>query len=149
VFLGVLGWRDWPVNKPMRVRWRACSGTRQRDLPDRERAAIANYMIALWARFRDENVVTNLPSQTVEIQAGRDALVKEYLNMEGDIADLCRAVKVVSSVVADQLAHPLDGAAVTSDYGLEVQAFRVDASMLRFAVDHAAELALAVSCKMR
>ena len=40
-------------------------------------------------------------------------------------------------------------APVTSDYGLEVQTFRIDAEMLRFAVDHAAELALAVSYKMR
>ena len=40
-------------------------------------------------------------------------------------------------------------APVTSDYGLEVQTFRIDAEMLRFAVDHAAELALAVSHKMQ
>jgi hypothetical protein len=38
-------------------------------------------------------------------------------------------------------------APVTSDYGLEVQTFR--AEMLRFAVDHAADLALAVSHKMQ
>jgi hypothetical protein len=120
------------------------------DLPDRERAALADYMIDLWTRFRHENVVTNLPSPTVEdVQARREAHANLYLDIEGDIMDLCRAVKVVSSVVADQLAHPQGGAPVTSDYGLEVQTFYIDASMLRFAVDHAAELALAVSYKMR
>jgi hypothetical protein len=64
--------------------------------------------------------------------------------------DLCRAVKVVSSVITDQLADPIskDGPQ-TSDYGLEVETFMVDASMVRFAVGHAADIALDVSHRMR
>jgi hypothetical protein len=38
---------------------------------------------------------------------------------------------------------------VTSDYGLEVQPFYLDAEMLRFAVEHAADIALTVSHKMQ
>jgi hypothetical protein len=44
--------------------------------------------------------------------------------------------------IADQLADPVSGAALASDYGLEVQPFYVDAEMLRFGVDHAADIAL-------
>ena len=62
--------------------------------------------------------------------------------------NLCRAVKVVSSVIADQLNEPMSGPPVISDYGLEVQTFQVDASMVRFAVDHATDIALEVSRKM-
>ena len=40
-------------------------------------------------------------------------------------------------------------APVTSDYGLEVQTFRIDAEMLLFAVDRATDLALEVSHKMQ
>jgi hypothetical protein len=69
------------------------------------------------------------------------------VDLESTISDLCRAVKVVSSVIADQLQHP-DSVAEVSDYGLETQSFRVDASMIRYAVDHAAELALVVKNKM-
>ena len=65
----------------------------------------------------------------------------ELRDIEADVSDLCRAVKVVSSVIADQLQHPKSESAV-SDYGLEVQTFEIDASMVRYAVVHAAELAL-------
>ena len=51
----------------------------------------------------------------------------------------------MSSVITDQLADPLSGPPVISDYGLEVQTFQVDASMVRFAVDHATDIALEVS----
>jgi hypothetical protein len=56
-------------------------------------------------------------------------------------------VKVISSVIADQLQHP-DSKPELSDYGLETQSFRIDASMIRYAVEHAAELALVVRDKM-
>ncbi len=72
----------------------------------------------------------------------------EVRDIEADISDLCRAVKVVSSVIADQLQHP-DSPLETSDYGLETQSFRIDASMVRYAVVHAAELALALNKKMK
>jgi hypothetical protein len=116
------------------------------DLPDREQAALGNYMIDLWTRFRDEN---HVPNSTNDVQANRDAHAKRFLDVHDDVIGLCRAVKVVSSVIADQLANPIGGEPVTSDYGLEVQTFYIDASMLRFAVDHATDLALAVSHKMR
>jgi hypothetical protein len=87
------------------------------------------------------------PSSGTMSKPGADALALQYLEI--DVSDLCRAVKVISSVLADQLADPFGGEPVTSDYGLEVQTFRIDADMLRFAVDHAAELALAVSHKMK
>jgi hypothetical protein len=123
------------------------------DLSNSERAALADYMMTLWTRFRDENhFVTNLTYPTAvenDVQANRDALAKQFLDVESDVRDLCRAVKVVSSVITDQLADPIGGAPVTSDYGLEVQTFYIDADMLRFAVDHATELALAVSHKMQ
>ena len=54
----------------------------------------------------------------------------------------------MSSVITDQLADPLSDPPVISDYGLEVQTFQVDASMVRFAVGHAADIALDVSRKM-
>jgi hypothetical protein len=72
---------------------------------------------------------------------------KHDIAFEGKVFDLCRAVKVVSSVIADQLQHP-DSALETSDYGLETQSFRIDASMVRYAIDHAAELALEVDRMM-
>ena len=84
-----------------------------------------------------------------DVQANLEALARQFLDVEGDVRDLCRAVKVVSSVITDQLADPIGGEPVTSDYGLEVQTFHIDADMLRFAVDHATELALAVKHKMQ
>jgi hypothetical protein len=54
----------------------------------------------------------------------------ELSDIEADISDLCRAVKVVSSVIADQLSDPKSAREV-SDYGLEVQTFQIDASMVR------------------
>ena len=48
----------------------------------------------------------------------------------------------------DQLADPISGEPVTSGYGLEVQTFNIDGERLRFTVDRAADLALAVSHKM-
>lgn len=71
----------------------------------------------------------------------------KILDIEADIHDLCLAVKVVSSVIADQLQHP-DGPPVLSDYGLETASYRIDASMVRYAVEHAAELALALRDKV-
>lgn len=68
-------------------------------------------------------------------------------DIEGDISDLCRAIKVVSCIIADQLQRP-DSLPELSDYGLEVQSFKIDASMVRYAVDHAAELALALRDKV-
>jgi len=47
----------------------------------------------------------------------KTTLAQRYLDVEGEIHDLCRAVKVISSVIADQLADPIDGPPVTSDYG--------------------------------
>jgi hypothetical protein len=116
------------------------------DLSNSERAALGNYMIDLWRRFRDEN---HVPNSTNDVQTNRDAHAKRSLDVHDDVIGLCRAVKVVSSVIADQLANPIGGEPITSDYGLEVQTFYIDASMLRFAVDHATDLALAVSHKMR
>jgi hypothetical protein len=72
----------------------------------------------------------------------------EYdVDFEGKVFALCRAVKVVSSVIADQLQHA-DSALATSDYGLETASYRIDADMVRYAIDHAAELALEVDRMM-
>lgn len=62
---------------------------------------------------------------------------------EANVFHLCLAVRTLSSVIADQLAHP-QGEAVTGDYGLMVAPYHIDAGMLRYAADHAAELALEV-----
>ena len=70
------------------------------------------------------------------------------MELETKIVDLCRAVKVLSSVLADQLAHPA-GRPERSDHGLEVQPFMIDASMVRYAADHAADLALEVRERLR
>jgi hypothetical protein len=43
--------------------------------------------------------------------------------------------------VRGQLADPISGEPVTSGSGLEVQTFKIDGEMLRFAVDRAAHLA--------
>jgi hypothetical protein len=103
-------------------------------------------MIGLWTRFRDENrVVTEVLEN--EVQSNRDALARRYLDAEADVRDLCRAVKVVSSVIMEQLAEPIGGEPVASD-GLEVQTFLIDADMVRFAVEHATKQALYVSHKM-
>lgn len=67
----------------------------------------------------------------------------ELDDIESDIFDLCRAVKVISAVIAHQLEHP-DTPLELSENGLETQSFRVDASMVRYAVDHAADLGLAL-----
>jgi hypothetical protein len=119
------------------------------NLPDSERIALANYMIDLWTQVRDQH--HNAPNETSvdgDVQAGRESLARLSLDIEEDVMNLCRAVKVVSSVITDQLADPLSGPPVISDYGLEVQTFQVDASMVRFAVDHATDIALDVSRKM-
>ena len=101
-------------------------------------------MIAQWTRFRDEAASNRTAPTTAEIAINREGLAKQFLDVESDVRDLCRAVKLVSSVITDQLADPIGGAPATSDNGLEVQTFYIDAEMLRFAVDHAADLALAV-----
>jgi hypothetical protein len=119
------------------------------DLPDSERIALANYMIGLWTQFRDQH--HNVPNETSlygDVQARLESHARQYLDIEEDVMNLCRAVKVVSSVIADQLNEPMSGPPVISDYGLEVQTFQVDASMVRFAVDHATDIALEVSRKM-
>jgi hypothetical protein len=108
-------------------------------LPDGEAAA-------LWTRFRNESHDTNGTAPKEDVQANRNKLAKQFLDVESDVRDLCRAVKVVSCVVYDQLADPISGEPLTSDYGLEVQTFNIDGERLRFAV--AADLALAVSHKM-
>lgn len=72
----------------------------------------------------------------------------EHRDLESRIVDLCGAVKVLSSVLADQLSHPR-GRSEVSDYGLEVQPFMVDANMVRYAADHAAGLALEVRNRLR
>jgi hypothetical protein len=46
------------------------------------------------------------------------------------------------------VGRPISGEPVTSGYGLEVQTFNIDGERLRFAVDQAADLVLAVSRKM-
>lgn len=69
------------------------------------------------------------------------------LDIESDVHFLCLAVKVVSCVIADQLQHA-DTKPEVSDYGLETASYRIDASMVRYAVDHAAELALDLKNKM-
>lgn len=71
----------------------------------------------------------------------------QMIEIESDIFDLCRAVKVISSVIADQLQNP-EGPLMLSDHGLETQCFRIDASMVRYAVDNAADLALALRDKV-
>jgi hypothetical protein len=58
----------------------------------------------------------------------------KYLEIEPDGFSLCKAIAVVSSVVTDQLSNPLDVP--------KVQTFRIDAGTLRYAVDHATELAV-------
>jgi hypothetical protein len=60
---------------------------------------------------------------------------------EAKVAELCSAVKVVASVIDDQLAQPKDGP-ILSDHGFEVQTFVLDRQVVRYAVDHAADLAL-------
>lgn len=60
---------------------------------------------------------------------------------EAKVAELCLAVKVIASVVDDQLAQPKDAPAV-SDHGFEVQTFCLDRQVVQYAVDHASELAL-------
>jgi hypothetical protein len=69
------------------------------------------------------------------------------IDFEGKVFALCRAVKVVSSVIADQLQYA-DTPLETSDYGLETASYRIDADMVRYAIDHAAELALEVDRMM-
>jgi hypothetical protein len=102
----------------------------------------------LWTRFRNESHDTNGTAPKEHVQANRNKLAKQFLDVESDVRDLCRAVKVVSCVVYDQSADPISGEPVTSGYGLEVQTFNIDGEMPRFAVDRAADLALAVSHKM-
>jgi hypothetical protein len=115
-----------------------------------EREALADYMIGLWTRFRDENRVAPSSTSPADIQVRGASLAEQFIDVEGDVRDLCRAVKVISCVITDQLSHPAGGVApVTSDYGLEVQPFYVDADMLRFAVEHAADIALTVSHKIQ
>jgi hypothetical protein len=115
-----------------------------------ERAALADYMIALWSRFRDGNHVDTTSTSSAQIQARGASLAEQFIDVESDVRDLRRAVKVISCVITDQLADTVGGVApVTSDYGLEVQPFYVDAEMLRFAVEHAADIALTVSHKMQ
>ena len=50
------------------------------------------------------------------------------------------AVRVIASVIDDQLAQPKDEA-VVSDHAFEVPMFCLDREMAQYAVDHAAELA--------
>jgi hypothetical protein len=60
--------------------------------------------------------------------------IGQALEIEPDGFSLCKAIAVVSSVVTDQLSNPLDVP--------KVQTFRIDAGTLRYAVDHATELAV-------
>jgi hypothetical protein len=59
---------------------------------------------------------------------------------EAKVAELCMAVKVIASVVDDQLAQPKDDP-VVGDHAFQIQTFQLDRSVVQHAVDHAAELA--------
>jgi hypothetical protein len=115
-------------------------------LPDGEAAALADYMIFFVDTF-SECHDTNGTAPKEHVQANRNKLAKQFLDVESDVRDLCRAVKVVSWVVYDQLVDPTSGEPF-SRLRLEVQTFDIDSEVLRFAVDRAADLALAVSHKM-
>jgi len=76
------------------------------DLPDSERIALANYMIGLWTQFRDQH--HNVPNQTSvdgDVQAGRESLVRLSLDIEEDVRDLCRAVKLC--LPSSQISSPI------------------------------------------
>jgi len=78
-------------------------------LPDGEAAALAEYMIFLWTRFRNESHDTNGTAPMEHVQANRNKLAKQFLDVESDVRDLGRAVKVVSCVVSwatPQAANP-------------------------------------------
>jgi hypothetical protein len=93
-------------------------------LPDGEAAALADYLISLWTRFRNESHDTNGTAPKEHVQANRNKLAKQFLDVESDVRDLCRAVKVVSCVVYDELADPTSGEPATSGYGLDAQTFQ-------------------------
>jgi hypothetical protein len=60
---------------------------------------------------------------------------------EAKVGELCLAVKMIASVLEDQLSQPKDDP-VVSDYGFEVQTFVLDRGLVRHTVEHAADLAL-------
>jgi hypothetical protein len=74
---------------------------------------------------------------TAEIALNREGLAKQFLDVESDVRDLCRAVKVVSSVITDQLADPIGGAGQSrrrsSDRGTGSKAFAVAGTFLALA----------------
>jgi hypothetical protein len=64
-------------------------------------------MIALWSRFRDGNHVDTTSTSSTQIQARGASLAEQFIDVESDVRDLRRAVKVISCVITDQLAIPL------------------------------------------
>jgi hypothetical protein len=86
------------------------------------------------ASFRTASGELDMPKIVTPLQH-RDT------EFEAKVAELCSAVKVVASVIDDQLAQPKDGP-ILSDHGFEVQTFVLDRQVVRYAVDHAADLAL-------
>src|SRR6476646_8533719 len=65
------------LSTDLRVFEPATKSARQRNLPDAERIALANYMVDLWTQFRDQH--HNVPNQTSvdgDVQARRESLAR-------------------------------------------------------------------------
>jgi hypothetical protein len=74
-------WEFWNgaigLSTDLRVFEPATKSARQRNLPDAERIALANYMVDLWTQFRDQH--HNVPNQTSvdgDVQARRESLAR-------------------------------------------------------------------------